>query len=176
MEFIGIIGSLAIHLTIVLAPATIAGLALQRLTASRSRNRLLYGAIFSLTALLSIRLLADAMAGAPPDALLVIAALASPVGWGIILWVAWSPDRALYIDQTFWRDTAATAGADPAGAAGPVEPPLFLEAAPMTGMTEGKIRQDRAAATPVFRSRQAETRRWRPAQPLPFVPGVDRPG
>jgi len=172
MDAITLFMPLFLHLAIVLAPAVVAGLALQRLVASRSRNRLLYGAIALVTVVLAVRTLAEMFAGGPTDPLLVIASLASPVGWGIILWVVSTPLHVLYGHGNGGR------GSEPArpgvGATPAKSPPLLLgETARVTRrVAEMKRVKDVGPLRPGGARRA--TVRWRPAEPLAFVPRAGR--
>lgn len=172
MNEIALITPLVFHLATVLAPAVIAGLALQRLCASRSPNRLLYGAIALVTALLAVRTLGEILSGGPEDPFIVIAALAAPIGWGIILWVVSSPGHVLYGR----RDGGEASGpARPyAGATRADAPPLLLGEAARVTRTMAEMKRARDAGPgPASGLRQA-TARWRPASPLPFVPDAGR--
>ena len=121
MDMIVLIADMALRLGLIFVPATIAGLALQRVTASRSRNSLLYASICLVTGYFAIGILAATISATPLHPFLVIASLASPVGWGIILWVVWSPTAALYVDDKYWRQAisgvtyAASKGGDTRG-------------------------------------------------------------
>lgn len=172
MNAITLIIPLFLHLAPVLAPAVIAGLALQRLVASRSRNRLIYGAVALVTVVLAVRTLAEMLAGARTDPLLVIASLASPVGWGIILWVVSTPVHVLYGHGNGGR------GSEPArpgaGAAPAKAPPLLLgETARVTRRLVERTPEQGTGPRPAAGSRRTAAR-WRPAEPLPFVPCAGR--
>ena len=172
MNEISLITPLIFPLATVLAPAVVAGLALQRLCASRSRNRLLYGAIALVNATLAVRILGEILSGGFEDPFIVIAALAAPIGWGIILWVVSSPGHVLYGRRDGGEGSGPARthrGATRAGA-----PPLLLGEAARVTRTVAETNGARDAGPgPASGSRQAPAR-WRPAIPLPFVPGAGR--
>lgn len=168
MDTVVLIAAMGLRLALVFLPATIAGLALQRVAASRSRNRMLYAAICLVTGYTAIDILATTMTGTPLNPFVVMAALASPVGWGIILWVVWLPGGALYIDEDHQRNTLAmlTRSRNTRPETLPTE---TRETSHVTAKTAG-----RSGADPVFKTCQ-QKHRWRPETPLPFVPGCGRP-
>lgn len=172
MNDTALLAPLFFHLATVLAPAVIAGLAMERLFASRSRNRLLYGALALVTALVAIRTLGEILSGGPADAFVVIAALSSPIGWGIILWVVSSPGDVLY-GRRHGGGPTAPARAD-TGPRRTRVPPLLLGEAARVTRRAAKTTGDRVAGPGPVTSPREAVGRWRPASPLPFVPGADR--
>ena len=174
MEPIVLIADMSLRLGLVFVPATIAGLALQRVTSSRSRNRLLYAAICLVTGYVAIGILAATISATPLHPFLVIAALASPVGWGIILWVVWSPTGALYVDDKYWRRAVSNvrhARNDGGETRGPSP-----EGMKMVRVSDkaAEMQETETGAEPAFGTYRQETR-WRPDTPLPFVPGAGSP-
>lgn len=173
MDTIVLIADMALRLCLVFIPATIAGLALQRVTASRSRNRLLYAAICLVTGYVAIGILAATISATPLHPFLVIASLASPAGWGIILWVVGPPTDALYVDDKYWRQTIpGVMSACNDGGNNRVPSPKEVEMVRVFDTT-AEAKMTEARSEPAVGTRQQQTR-WRPDTPLPFVPGAGR--
>lgn len=162
---ISILAAMAFQVVLLLTPATVAALAVQRAALSRSRNRVIYALLALIVAMIFWRLLENLVAEAPNSPLLILAALASPVGWGIILWVLGSPLGCRYADPAYWNTL-------PDAPRRTTEPPVrgWMEAAHVAGHDKAGAK----VAAPVFRSRTA-ARKWRADAVLPFVPGAEHP-
>jgi len=143
----------------VLAPATVAGLALQRVKVSRSRNIAVYAASALTAGWLAIRILTDILTGAGIDPALAIAAFAAPAGWGAVLWVVWSPGGGIYWKHPSGRENVAGTMEQQGRDAWPTRGAPRIET-PVRGETP----------VPVFRSRMPEME-WRRARPLPRPSG-----
>lgn len=159
MDLLAPLLDLFVLCALVLVPATVAGLALQRVRVSRSRNVAVYAASALAAGWLAIRILTDILTGTGTNPVLALAAFAAPVGWGVILWVVSSPGGGVY-----WKNppgVEAVAGAtNPKGRdAWPTRSPARIE-------TQAR----RPTPVPVFRSRMPETE-WRRMRPLPRPSG-----
>lgn len=201
MDGMALLLDLGLHFALVLTPSVVAGLALQRVTASRSRNRLLYGAIALVSSGLALNLLTDIMSGLPLAPLPALAALGTLPGWGLILWVASGPGTGQYRARTDWRpfkalpplllaetvrverwralDDRTEPMPDRVTRRPPVPdrvPNLVPDRVPnrVSAASAPAAPKVGAVAVPTFHTGQVvpPEPRWRPTTPLVFVPGA----
>ncbi|MDJ1007216.1 MAG: hypothetical protein QNJ13_05265 [Paracoccaceae bacterium] len=158
---------LMVDFVLVPSPAVVAALAYHRMKISTGRNRPLYGALCLTASVIAGRVLGDAVAGVPTELSFAVSALATPLAWGLVMWVTQTPERASNADAAV-PSVGPQVPEPPFRRAAPGQPgPLLLEE-PLLVATS--LEEDIAPSAPgrnfVFRTRNACE-----VVPLPFVPG-----
>ncbi len=137
------------RLTLILAPAAIASLALNRLVTSVSWRRAIYGLMMLATSSLAVSTFSDVILGQPTGYFIAIGCLMSPIAWGLMIWVACPPESHTYYGMAGWRNS-------------------FKEAAPQTSQDSDPV------PVPVFRTVQPiHPPKWGHQISLEFVPSAE---